>query len=283
MNSTEWLRILLLAILFGITKWIPVSSGAHMLFVSALWKTTEPEILTESFAGLVKSAGCLAAAAASMTMFLNHLYPFSRQKDSEQKRRIEALWARILTAAVPVILLRFLVPGPVLDALCTEEIAAVMLIAGGVLLIVSDAAGRKRETAAVRFGEIRLPMALIIGIAQALSLIPGTSGAAACIIAALLLGCSRYIAVEFSYCAAIPVLLVEGVYGGAQFFLAGNRIGATHFFILLAFAIFVYVSSMSALRFMMRYIRRHNFNLFAFYRILLGLLVVGSVVIRGVR
>ncbi len=284
MNLMNWLRVVVLGILEGITEWLPISSTGHLVLLDALWKG-DAAVFTESFTKIFDVVIQLGAILAVVTVFFHKLNPVSQYKTDIQKKNTRKLWLKILIAMLPAVVVGLLLDDWMDEHLYTPWVIASMLILYGALFIVIEKIMLKdREPAVTRFAGLTYKMALIIGLAQCLAVVPGTSRSGVTIMCALLLGCSRYLATEFTFYLAIPVMLGAS---GLKLFkylfldklsLSGAQIGA----LFLASAV-AYVVSLFVIRFMIRYVKRHDFTAFGIYRIVLGILmlVLFGFVIRG--
>ncbi|MBP5224225.1 MAG: undecaprenyl-diphosphate phosphatase [Lachnospiraceae bacterium] len=284
MNFINWLRVVVLGILEGITEWLPISSTGHLVLLDALWKG-DAAVFTESFTKIFDVVIQLGAILAVVTVFFHKLNPVSQYKTDVQKKNTRKLWLKILIAVLPAVVVGLLLDDWMDEHLYTPWVIASMLILYGALFIVIEKIVLKdREPAVTRFAGLTYRMALIIGLAQCLAVVPGTSRSGVTILCALLLGCSRYLATEFTFYLAIPVMLGAS---GLKLFkylfldklsLSGAQIGA----LFLASAV-AYVVSLFVIRFMIRYVKRHDFTAFGIYRIVLGILVLVlfGFVIRG--
>ena len=274
MGPLEWIRVLFLGILEGITEWIPVSSTGHMVIADEIWKTKAPEIFTPEFVPVFYSVIRSGAAIAVATVFFNRLNPFSAQISREQKQNIRYLWMKLFTASVPALACGFFAEPFIKKYLAGWQTVAAMLIVFAVIFVAADAFCRKRGCTIAKLADISFGRAAAAGSFQVISFIPGVSRLGISITGALFCGCSRYAAVEFSYFLAIPMLLSECVFHIVRFLIKGQGINALQFVAMLAGMASAYLASVLTVRFMMHYVKRHNFNLFAFYRIILGIAVL---------
>lgn len=274
MNVLEWLRVIVLGIVEGVTEWLPISSTGHLILVNSLWKTSAPSVFTDAFTSMFDVVIQLGAILAVVTFFFDRINPFSSRKDKEQKKNIWSLWGKIIVGCIPAGVVGLLFNDLIDQYLMNAIVVAVMLIAVGILFIVVEYYQRKRSPSIVRFSQMSLQTAFLIGVFQVLSLIPGTSRSGITIIGGLLIGCSRHIAAEYTFYLAIPVMFGASLVKIVKFVKDGGGFTSPQFFVLLVGMAVAYIVSIFIIRFLMSYIRKHNFNAFALYRIALGIVVL---------
>lgn len=274
MGFLEWLRVIFLGIVEGITEWLPISSTGHLILVDAFWQSKAVEVFTPDFTNMFDVVIQLGAILAVVTIFFHKLNPFSSQKTSEQKKNTLDLWVKVIIGCFPAGVVGLLLNDWMEEHLMNWVVVAAMLIVYGVLFIVVEQYNRKRTYSISKFSELSYKTAFMIGVIQLLSLIPGTSRSGVTIIGAMLLGCSRYIAAEYTFYLAIPVMFGASGLKAVKYFLKGNALSGTQFAVLVMAMLVAYGVSVVVIKFLMQYIKRHNFNLFGLYRIALGILVI---------
>ncbi len=277
MNIIEWLRVIFLGIVEGITEWLPVSSTGHLILVDAFWKTGAPEVFTTGKGGFTEMFNVviqLGAILAVVTVFFYKLNPFSTRKTSEQKHNTIELWKKVIVGCIPAGVIGVLFNDPIERYLDNWLVVAVMLIVVGIAFIVVEMRNRKVRPTIVKFTQLSYKTAFIIGIFQLLSLIPGTSRSGITIIGGMLFGCSRFIAAEYTFYLAIPVMFGASGLKLVKFLANGGGFTPEQFFVVLLAMVVAYGVSMIVIKFLMQYIKRHNFNSFALYRIALGIIVL---------
>ncbi len=277
MNIIEWLRVIFLGIVEGITEWLPVSSTGHLILVDAFWKTGAPEVFTTGKGGFTEMFNVviqLGAILAVVTVFFYKLNPFSTRKTSEQKHNTIELWKKVIVGCIPAGVIGVLFNDPIERYLDNWLVVAVMLIVVGIAFIVVEMRNRKVRPTIVKFTQLSYKTAFIIGIFQLLSLIPGTSRSGITIIGGMLFGCSRFIAAEYTFYLAIPVMFGASGLKLVKFLANGGGFTPEQFFAVLLAMVVAYGVSMIVIKFLMQYIKRHNFNSFALYRIALGIIVL---------
>ena len=267
----EILKAVLLGIIEGITEWLPISSTGHMILVDEFLHLQVSEEFKEMFFVVIQ----LGAILAVPILFWDKLVPFSRKKTREEKNSIWRLWARVIVGVLPAAVL-----GLLLDDFFDEHfynfiVVAIALIVYGVAFIVVE---RMKRGAAYRIEsvyDIGFKDALIIGSFQVLSLIPGTSRSGSTILGGMLTGVSRTAASEFSFFMAIPVMLGASLLKVAKFALEGFTPTSTEIWLLLVGIAVSFIVSVVVIKFLMSFVRRHDFIPFGIYRILLGAVLIG--------
>ena len=267
----EIIKTFILGIVEGITEWLPISSTGHMILVNE-FIGNEGFTASDLYLYVIQ----LGAILAVVTIFFRKLNPFALSKTSEEKSETWQMWFKVIAACIPAAVIG-LVLNDYMDMIENWEIVSAMLILYGAAFIVVE--NRKKKAKVHSMSEMTYKTAILIGLFQVLSIIPGTSRSGATILGAIILGCSRGIAAEFSFFLAIPVmfgvsLLKIVTYDGA---LAGGDI-----VVLLTGMAVAYVVSLVAIRFLMNYVRRHNFKVFGWYRIVLGIVVIAYFTLSGI-
>ena len=271
MNIIEWLRVIFLGIVEGITEWLPVSSTGHLILVDAFWKTSAPDVFTAEFTEMFDVVIQLGAILAVVTVFFYKLNPFSARKTKEQKHNTIELWKKVIIGCIPAgILFNDLIDKYLMNWL----VVAIMLIVVGIAFIAIEMRNQKVRPSIVKFTQLSYKTAFIIGVFQLLALIPGTSRSGITIIGGMLFGCSRFIAAEYTFYLAIPVMFGASGLKLVKFLAKGGGFSAEQFFVVLLAMVVSYGVSMIVIKFLMQYIKRHNFNSFALYRIALGIIVL---------
>ena len=263
----EILKAILYGIVEGITEWLPISSTGHLI----LLKEIMPLSVSEEFWSMFEVVIQLGAIVAVLVLFFHKLNPFSPRKTGTEKRQTWDLWGHVVVAMLPAAVLGVLLDDWLDAHLYNYVTVAVTLIAYGVAFVFLERNRSDRATIR-RTGDITWRTAVYIGLFQCLSMIPGTSRSGATILGAMLLGLSRSTAAEFSFFLAIPTML------GASFLRllkAGFAFSGAEWAVLLTGAAVAFLVSLFAIRFLLSYIRKHDFKAFGWYRIVLGLLVLG--------
>ncbi len=265
----EIIKALLMGIVEGITEWLPISSTGHMILVEQLIQFNA----TDAFISMFRVVIQLGAIMAVVVLFWGKLWPFGlRHGRIVSKASVWSLWFKVVVATLPV-----LVISP-LDDWMEEKFynyitVAAMLILYGILFILVENRGAAAKV--TRLEQISYREAFIIGVWQMLAIIPGTSRSGATIVGGLLLGLSRAAVAEFTFFLAIPVMAGASLLKVVKFVLEGETMTGTEIAILVTGCVSAFVVSMAAIRFLMAYVKSHDFKFFGIYRIALGLIVLG--------
>ncbi len=272
MNFLNWLRVVVLGLVEGITEWLPISSTGHLIILNELWKG-DPAVFTEAYTEMFDVIIQLGAILAVCTVFFHKLNPFSYQKSKKKKRATWILWAKVIVAVLPAAVIGVLFDDFLDQHLFKWYVVAIMLIIVGAAFILIERLHRK-DPSVIRLSEMSFPTALLIGCFQILALIPGTSRSGITIIGALLLGCSRYIATEFTFYLAIPVMFGASALKLVKYFMDGGSFTTTQGVALALAMVVAYAVSIFIIKFLMAYVKRHDFKSFGIYRIVLGFVVI---------
>ena len=270
MEFIEFLKILVLGIVEGFTEWLPISSTGHMILVDEIIHLN----VTDAFMSMFRVVIQLGAILAVVVLYFRRLNPFDPGKTKAQKAGTVKLWMKIVVACVPAAILGLLLDDWMDAHLYNGYVVAAMLIIYGVLFIVLENSSITANPSITKVGHISAKTALFIGLFQLLSLIPGTSRSGSTILGAMVLGCSRGAAAEFSFFLGIPVMFGASFLKLVKFFIKGNALTGPQIFytilgMLVAFGVSVY-----SIQFLMGYVRRHDFKFFGYYRIILGIVVL---------
>ena len=257
----EIIKAAILGVVEGLTEFLPVSSTGHLILVNQ-WLAYSKEF-TVLFDVFIQMGAILAV----ILYFWKDIFP-SRPSMLLEKEFI-AFWSKVLIAFSPAALLGLLFAGFIEEKLFNMTIVSASLLIGGILLIVLD---RKRKAGKIlSVDQMTYKIAFIIGIFQCVAMIPGTSRSAATIIGALILGCSRKLAAEFSFYLAIPTILAASVYS----LVKTQLIFSIHDLWILATGFMVsFVVAIGVIKFLMNFIKKHSFVVFGYYRIILGIILL---------
>lgn len=267
-DLVELLKTVIIGIIEGVTEWLPVSSTGHMLLFDAF----VPLEMTESFKEMFFVVIQLGAILAVVAMFWSRMFPFSvSEKKIKADKNIISMWMRVAVACVPSAVLGFLLDDWLEANFGSPLTVAAMLIIYGIAFIIIEKKNRNTPPKIFTLAGINMKTALIIGLFQVLSMIPGTSRSGATIIGALLMGVSRTAAAEFTFFLAVPTMLGASALKIMKFGLAFSEAELLTLAIGMAVAFAV---SMLSIKFLMDYVRRHDFSVFGIYRIILGIAVV---------
>ena len=269
------LKVIILGIVEGITEWLPVSSTGHLILVGDLLQPGVSDEFMEMFNVVIQ----LGAIMAVVVLYFHKLNPFSKRKTQKQKMLTWQMWIKVLIASVPAAIVGLLF-NDILDELFYKPLpVAIMLIGYGVLFILIENKNAKKRPEVTKISQLSVQMLLWIGFFQMLALIPGTSRSGATIIGALIIGVSRETAAEFTFFLAIPVMfgasLLKLIKFGFHF--TGMEFGLLMLGCLVSFGVSVF-----AIKFLMGYIKKHDFKVFGYYRIILGAIIVVVSVVQMV-
>lgn len=267
------IKVIILGIVEGITEWLPVSSTGHLILVGDLLKPSMSDAFMEMFNVVIQ----LGAIMAVVVLYFHKLNPFSPTKTQKQKMLTWQMWIKVAIASVPAALIG-LPFNDLLDELFYKPLpVAIMLIVYGVLFIIVENRNVGRRPRVKRISELTVPMLLIIGVFQMLALIPGTSRSGATIVGALLIGISREVAAEFTFFLAIPAMFGASLLKLVKF---GFHFTNKELGLLILGCVVSFGLSVAAIRFLMGYIKKHDFKIFGYYRIVLGGIIVAVTVVR---
>ena len=275
MDFLEILKSVLQGIVQGITEWLPISSTGHMLLLDEFLQMTvsDDPVRNGAFFDLFKVVIQFGSILAVVVLYFHKLNPFSPKKSSLERTDTWKLWGKVLIASIPAGVVGVLFDDAIDGTLSTPYVIAATLIIYGVLFIVLESIHRKPKING--FGELDVKTVALIGVCQMLALIPGTSRSGATILGAVALGCSRYVAAEFSFFMAIPAMI-----GGSALkmlmFVHEQGLGFTglELAVLLTGMAVAFLVSLLVIKFLMTFIKKHDFKSFGYYRIVLGLLVI---------
>jgi undecaprenyl-diphosphatase len=274
----EIFKVIILGLVEGITEWLPISSTGHLILVDEFIKLDASDSFKEMFNVVVQ----LGAIMAVVVLYFNKLNPFSPKKSRNQKIHTIQLWMKVVVACLPAAVLGILFDDWMEAHFHNYIVVAIMLIVYGVLFIWVENWNKTTEPSVTKLSALSYKTALFIGLFQVLSLIPGTSRSGATILGALLLGVSRYVAAEFTFFLAIPVMFGASGIKLLKFFGEGAGITGMEVAMLSVGCIVAFVVSVIAIKFLMGYIKKNDFKVFGYYRIVLGIFVLGYFLISGI-
>lgn len=269
MDIFELIKVFILGVVEGITEWLPISSTGHMLLVDEFLKLNMSEAFKSMFIVVIQ----LGAILAVVVIFWKKMFPFQfkdKTKPIVQKDTF-FLWFKVLVACIPSGVIGILFDDILEEKLHTPFVIAAMLIFYGVLFIIIEQWNKRRTPKVSKLEDITYQTALLIGAFQVLSLIPGTSRSGATIIGALLIGVSRTAAAEFTFFLAVPSMLGASLFKLVKF---GFDFTGTEIVTLLFGMVIAFLVSIIVIKFLMGYIKKHDFKAFGWYRIVLGILVI---------
>ncbi|HBF8259069.1 TPA: undecaprenyl-diphosphate phosphatase [Clostridioides difficile] len=261
----EIFKAVILGIVQGITEWLPVSSTGHMILVDEFIKLNFSNTFISTFLVVIQFGSILAV----LVIFFRKLNPFDSAKNIKQKKETVRLWLKVIIAVIPSGVIGILFEDDIDRLFFNSTVVAIALIVYGIIMIGLEKRNKKPKYK--DSSQVTYKLALCIGLFQCLALIPGTSRSGSTIIGAVLLGTSRYVAAEFSFFLAIPTML-----GASALKLLKAGFGFTGFewLILGVGSVVAFVVSIVVIKFFMDYIKKHDFKVFGYYRIVLGIVVL---------
>ena len=278
MGFLELVKVIILGIVEGVTEWLPISSTGHMILFES-WlnveKTMRPEFM-EMFRVVIQ----LGAIMAVVVLYWKKIFPFKIKKEESLQimvsKKTMVLWSKILIACIPAGVIGILFDDKLDEIFYGKLPVAITLVLYGILFIVIENYMKGKRPKITKLSQLDYRTAVIIGVFQLLALIPGTSRSGATIVGALLIGVSRVVVSEFTFFLAIPIMfgasLLKIVKFGLDF--QSGELGLLVIGMTVAFIISVF-----AIKFLMGYIRKHDFKVFGWYRIVLGVIVLISFLI----
>lgn len=269
----ELLKSLFLGVVEGITEWLPISSTGHLILVDEFIKLN----VSTEFMDMYRYVIQLGAILAVLLLFFHRLNPFSPRKSSLQKNQTWTLWGKVVLACIPSAVVGLPLNDWMDEHLMNPWVVAAALIVYGVGFLVIK--NQRRTPAIRRTSDLTWQTALLIGLFQTLSIIPGTSRSGATILGAIIIGCARPVAAEFSFFLAIPTMVGVSILKLGKFFVEKLAAGEPFFTgeeaaILAVGFVVSFLVSVVCIRFLMDFVKKHDFKIFGWYRIVLGILVL---------
>lgn len=260
----DYFKSVFLGIIEGITEWLPISSTGHMILVNEFMNEKTGFFTTDLFLYVIQLGAILAIA----TLYFKKLNPFSPSKTKEEKADTFKMWFKVIAACIPAAVIGLLFNDYMEHFENWFVISTTLIIYGAAFIFIEK---RQRKASISEMNSLTYKTAVLIGLFQVLSIIPGTSRSGSTILGAMLLGCSRGLAAEFSFFLAIPVM-----FGVSFLKIVTNDypMSSQEWGILLSGMVTAYIVSMIAVKFLTNYVRRHDFKVFGYYRIILGIIVI---------
>lgn len=269
MDIIEIIKVIFLGIVEGITEWLPISSTGHMLLVDEFVSLNFSESFKEMFFVVIQ----LGAIIAVVVMFWNKMWPFQFKDKSQPKVKMDTInmWLKVVVACIPSAVLGLLFDDLLEEYFGNAVTIAIMLILYGVAFILIENWNKKRTPKVATLNDISYQTAFIIGLFQVLSMIPGTSRSGATIVGALLIGVSRTAAAEFTFFLAVPTMVGASA---LKLFKFGLNFTGEEIFALVLGMVVAFVVSLLCIKWLMSFIKKHDFKVFGWYRIVLGIIVL---------
>lgn len=267
MYTVEIIKAIFFGIVEGITEWLPISSTGHLILVDQFLKLNASSTFKELFFVVIQ----LGAILAVIVFYWKKLWPFSSKAKYLIERDTATLWMKIIVACLPAAVVGLLLDDPIDAMFYNYQTVSLMLVLYGILFIFIENKHNESKVKINDVSQIDYKTAFFIGLFQVLALIPGTSRSGATIIGAMLLGTSRVAATEFTFYLAIPVMFGASLLKTVKLGLPTTSLEMT---VLLVGTLVAFVVSLLAIRFLTYYIKKHNFKVFGWYRIVLGALII---------
>lgn len=274
MSFIRFLQALLYGIVEGITEWLPVSSTGHLIILNQWFKINEA--YGDSYWSFFEVVIQLGAILAVIVSFFKILWPFGSKKTSEEKKSTWILLLHIIIACIPAAVLGLIFEITDVSSYLDNNvwIVASTLIIYGILFIVLEQFNKNKEFKIKSVYEFTYQTALIIGIAQILALIPGTSRSGVTILAAMLIGVNREESAKFSFLLSIPIMLGASLVKAYSFAKTGVSMNTEMVMFLLVGCITAFVISIITIKWLLKFINNHDFKSFGIYRIILGIILI---------
>lgn len=268
----EILKAVLFGIVEGITEWLPISSTGHMILVDQFVHLNVSADFYKMFEVVIQ----LGAIMAVVVLFWNKLWPFHMKNEKPAwKDGALSMWLKIIVAVIPAAIIGVLFDDKIDELFYHPVPVAIALIVVGVLFIVVETIMKGKKPSIRNIGQINYKAAVIIGLFQVLAAVfPGTSRSGATIIGALLIGVSRATAAEFTFFLAVPVMFGASLLKVIKYIAAGVAMTGSELVILVIGTLVAFIVSVFVIKFLMSYIKKHDFKVFGWYRIVLGILVL---------
>ena len=269
LSFIEILKVVFLGIVEGITEWLPISSTGHMLLVDEFITLDMSDEFKDMFFVVIQ----LGAILAVVLLFWKKMFPFQFKDKSKPIviKKTFSLWMKVVVACIPGAVVTLLFDDYIEAHLHTPLVISLALIIYGIAFIVIEAWNKKRVPTTKRVEDISYWTAFLIGLFQVLSIIPGTSRSGSTIVGALLIGVSRVAAAEFTFFLAVPVMFGLSAIKVLQF---GFSFTSAEMVVLIVGSLVAFIVSVLVIKFLMGYIKKHDFTAFGWYRIILGIVVI---------
>ena len=267
----ELLKAVLFGIVEGITEWLPVSSTGHLILLNEFVTLNMSEAFNSMFDVVIQ----LGAILAVIVLFFHKLNPFAPGKSGDEKKQTWSLWFKVVAAIIPSGVVGVLFDDWMDAHLHNGIVVSVALIVYGIAFILVERKNQGKYSRAIAdVHDIDYKTALLIGLFQCLSLVPGTSRSGSTILGAIMIGVGRSAGAEFSFFMAIPTMLGASAIKGLKFILSGVEATGTEIGVLIVGCVVSFVVSLLVIRGLMEYVRKHSFSAFGVYRIVLGIVVL---------
>ena len=266
----ELLKAVFLGIVEGITEWLPISSTGHLILVNEFLNLRQSKDFIDMFNIVIQ----LGAILAVMVIYFKRLNPFQPGKTAREVQLTWQLWLKVVIACIPSAFFGLLLDDWMEAHLSNFFVVAIMLVVYGIAFIWIEDRNRRVEPKVTDLARMSYKTAFYIGLFQVLSIIPGTSRSGATILGGIIVGTSRSVAADFTFFLGIPTMFGYSGLKAVKYFIDGNSLTGGQVAILLVASVTAFVVSLFVIRFLMNYIRKHDFTVFGKYRIVLGIIVL---------
>ena len=274
----ELLKAVLFGIVEGVTEWLPISSTGHLILLNEFINLN----MSEQFRSMFDVVIQLGAILAVIVLFFHKLNPFAPSKSPAEKKQTWSLWFKVVAAIIPSGVVGVLFDDWMDAHLHNGIVVSIALIVYGIAFLLVERKNQGKHLKIVEdVHDITYKTALMIGLFQCLSLVPGTSRSGSTILGAILIGVSRSAGAEFSFFMAIPTMLGASAIKGLKFILSGVSATGMEIAVLVVGCIVSFIVSLLVIRGLMEYVRKHSFSAFGVYRIILGAIVLGYFALIG--
>ena len=266
----ELLKEVFLGIVEGITEWLPISSTGHLILVNEFLNLRQSKDFIDMFNIVIQ----LGAILAVMVIYFKRLNPFQPGKTAREVQLTWQLWLKVVIACIPSAFFGLLLDDWMEAHLSNFFVVAIMLVVYGIAFIWIEDRNRRVEPKVTDLARMSYKTAFYIGLFQVLSIIPGTSRSGATILGGIIVGTSRSVAADFTFFLAIPTMFGYSGLKAVKYFIDGNTLTGGQAAILLVASVTAFLVSLFVIRFLMNYIKKHDFTVFGKYRIVLGIIVL---------
>lgn len=274
LSIMELVKTIILGIVEGLTEWLPISSTGHMILVDEFIQLDVSKAFMDMFLVVIQ----LGAILAVVVLNFEKLNPFSHWKTKREKKETFQLWYKVIFACIPAAVIGLTFNHYMEEHFMTAPVVAFTLIFYGVMFILVENYNKNRRPAVTDLNKLSYKTAFIIGLFQVLSLVPGTSRSGSTILGGILFGASRYVAAEFTFFLAIPVMFGASLLKLVKF---GFHYTGAEIFILVVGMATAFVVSIISIKFLLQYIKNNDFKAFGYYRIVLGIIVISYLFLVG--
>lgn len=264
------IKAIFLGIVEGITEFLPISSTGHLYLSNYFIQLNQPKAFIDMFMVVIQ----LGAILSVILIYFNKLNPFAPSKSPVEKKQTWSLWFKVVVAVIPSVIIGLPLNDFMEEKLTNWQVIAATLIIYGILFIFLENKNKNKKFQLTDLKNMTYQFAILIGCFQVLALIPGTSRSGATILGAMLLGASRFVSTEFSFFLAIPTMFGASLLKFLMFFKHGNALVGMQLPILLVGMVVSFIVAYLSIKFLLNFVKSHDFKAFGWYRIILGVAVI---------